>query len=998
VNNRVWKHAYLLSGVAIMASSGFLVGTSFATPSVLIPADTTDIEQKSVGDGDLVLIEGDGVLSVDGVAINWVGPASELAIDNYGLIESVQANGRAIDTDNQETHNRNLRLINQQSGIIRADNDAIRYNSDLVDGNLIVDNYGLIESLNGGQAIDFNAIELPVGDTAAVEINNYSGGVIRSTGADAVRPGAGSVLTNAGLILSQGAPGEKNDAVDLQEHTAIVRNLNGGTISGQRHGITGDVHVEVYNAAGGLILGRNGSGVGSDGTGKVVNYGSIFGEFDGYMFGDGDGIDIDGYGEVDNYGLIEARGASPTKEDGRYNTAEGVLVTGGGYIHNHSTGIIRGVGSAITGGSGLTITNEGLLEGFYVLSLSDDVDVYNRPDGVISSPHGRAISATVGNVNVFNEGLLEGYLAVDLNTQTGLSNSVTNSGVIDARVWAITFGNGDDTLRILRGSEIKGIVNGGEGVDQLILEEGAVFDTALSFERLLVNGRATIIGDVSIDRSLISRQGHLFVEGVVDSLITVGAGGALSGSGFVGDVTVEADGMLISGTQNGGLTATGDVALLPGSRWIFEPGEDQSRVLIEGTLSVNGANLVVENWDRNAPLSTRYVIAETPGGVTGSFADLSVGMPFLSPILDTESGELAFRVGRNAVPFASFAQTANEAAAAAALDSLAEESVLGHAILFHQEQGLSETFRQLSGEVHAAVRATAQQHGRLPVSQVVQRLSQPTRKGAQLWVAGLSGSSSLDGDIGGAAIRRKYDGVVAGVEASLTERLRLGAAVSHIGDRMRMDSLLSHAEVNSTGLLAYGDITTSALIFRFGGYHSWVAVNTQRVVPEEFGGLVRAEYDSSVFGSFVEAAYPLRVGRGSIEPFVGFNVDRVLSDTFSEAEVVAALRGVKDRATHASSRKGASFTFPIGKSNVDLLGHAAWEYVLHGRHMSRTLRYDGSDDFVVRSTSFARNTGDLAIRARWAAVPGLSIEGGYAAKIGSRLSDHRGLLSLQLGL
>src|SRR5690606_36915880 len=137
---------------------------------------------------------------------------------------------------------------------------------------------------------------------------------------------------------------------------------------------------------------------------------------------------------------------------------------------------------------------------------------------------------------------------------------------------------------ILRGSEIKGIVNGGEGVDQLLLEAGAVFDTALSFERLLVNGRATIIGDVSIDRSLISRQAHLFVEGVVDSLITVGAGGALSGSGFVGDVTVEADGMLISGTQNGGLTATGDVALLPGSRWIFEPGEDQSRVLIEGTL------------------------------------------------------------------------------------------------------------------------------------------------------------------------------------------------------------------------------------------------------------------------------------------------------------------------------------------------------------------------------------------------------------------------------
>jgi len=56
---------------------------------------------------------------------------------------------------------------------------------------------------------------------------------------------------------------------------------NYGTISGPRHGITADTEISVINRSGGLIVGRNGSGVGSDGTGTVINYGTIRGEYAG---------------------------------------------------------------------------------------------------------------------------------------------------------------------------------------------------------------------------------------------------------------------------------------------------------------------------------------------------------------------------------------------------------------------------------------------------------------------------------------------------------------------------------------------------------------------------------------------------------------------------------------------------------------------------------------------------------------------------------------------
>jgi hypothetical protein len=55
----------------------------------------------------------------------------------------------------------------------------------------------------------------------------------------------------------------------------------GGVISSTRHGTTSDADVNVTNEAGALISGRNGSGVGSDGTGTVVNHGTIRGAYNG---------------------------------------------------------------------------------------------------------------------------------------------------------------------------------------------------------------------------------------------------------------------------------------------------------------------------------------------------------------------------------------------------------------------------------------------------------------------------------------------------------------------------------------------------------------------------------------------------------------------------------------------------------------------------------------------------------------------------------------------
>ena len=127
---------------------------------------------------------------------------------------------------------------------------------------------------------------------------------------DAVRPGRNATISNFGIIRSFGAntSGGANgtaDGIDAGGNIGVVvTNQTGGLISGARHGITADTDITVVNQAGGTIIGRNGSGIGSDGNGTVTNYGTITGAYAGVgnifnsdgvakFNGDGDGVDID---------------------------------------------------------------------------------------------------------------------------------------------------------------------------------------------------------------------------------------------------------------------------------------------------------------------------------------------------------------------------------------------------------------------------------------------------------------------------------------------------------------------------------------------------------------------------------------------------------------------------------------------------------------------------------------------------------------------------------
>jgi hypothetical protein len=62
--------------------------------------------------------------------------------------------------------------------------------------------------------VDFNAV------TGANVVNNYAGGLLKATDADAVRPGLNGVVNNAGTIKAVNAKAD-GDGIDAQANTGV---------------------------------------------------------------------------------------------------------------------------------------------------------------------------------------------------------------------------------------------------------------------------------------------------------------------------------------------------------------------------------------------------------------------------------------------------------------------------------------------------------------------------------------------------------------------------------------------------------------------------------------------------------------------------------------------------------------------------------------------------------------------------------------------------------
>ncbi|MBR0565909.1 PEP-CTERM sorting domain-containing protein [Azoarcus sp. L1K30] len=597
--------------MALLAA--FPLGTNLAfAASFTINGNTTTAQTLGSGAGQTGIVNEGASLTVSGSTVAVTVSGNNATLTNLGTIGQT-GSGRVI-RDNTGVAGlmiTNGSATNATASMKSSDADVIQMNKP--SASVTLNNYGRMLSENasagGAQAVDFNAIA-----SGTNIVNNYAGGLIKATEADAIRPGVNGVINNWGSIQAVTTTGGSSDAIDAQENTGVnVVNHASGLIDGGRHGITGgakdaSVNFTTSVSNGGLIRGNNGAGINLDGfnakqTATIINSGTINGRG---VTGDGDGIDVDGLANITNTGTI--RSLNAFSAGGAPAQSEAISI-GGGTIIN--AGIIEGLvepGNANAVGRGISLLGNdiesgplaGTREAIYGNSI-----VINQTGGLIRGDSDSAIAvdgpASGYTVRVNNNAgaTVMGGGATYAAIRTGADNdTIVNAGTISGASSgkAIDMGAGNNTLQVVGGAaSILGNINGGSGgSNTMSIDPGT-------------GGQFAYAGSISNFDSVEIRSGSVIFTGT---------------SAYVGTTNISGGGKLTLDGANR-LAADSGLALDGGTLEIANAvgidGQTFGRLslLDDSTIDLNFSALTINELDKVAAGKSLTIVDAVTGPTSG---------------------------------------------------------------------------------------------------------------------------------------------------------------------------------------------------------------------------------------------------------------------------------------------------------------------------------------------------------------------------------------------
>jgi len=1026
-----------------------------------VTAGTTDTAGKTLTTGDTGAVAATGSLSsTTDPVIAITGTSGAVTLNNDGTIANTST-GRAIDNNTSGV----AITITNNGTITSFLNDALRLNK--ANSTLTLNNNGSITvtgtATSGGQAIDMRGAT----GTGAKVINNgstsNSSALISSSNDDALRPGTNTTINNYGTIISTGTVNTKcptyaglpacpgsapsaQDGIDVGGVTGVVVN-NYGTVSGPRHGITADTVVTVTNYASGQIIGRNGSGVGSDGTATVTNYGLISGRYAGAGLaydhfgngstytdptqttvnnGDGDGVDIDGIGTVTNYGRIEGLGGGGYDSGGRPNGGDG-LALGGGTVVNAAGAVIWGKsngilvddgangtdttnlagnknrGTSTATASAVTITNSGTITGDRKVGIGLVGDwndtIVNNSTGVITGgvdtqqvdklstdvtqTAGAAIQMGAGNDTLTNYGRIEG--------KNGL---------------AIDMGSGDDTLKLFAGGStgvVIGTINGGTGIDTLETGGTQLFSagTVSNFEKFIVRD-----GSTTFDYAL----------GTVTE-VQVDAGAALKINGAVsttGNLTV--NGTFATAAGNDVRTVAVGGNYVQGAAGVLEAGlgsaNQSDKLSVTGTATIaDGATIrpVPKTYVANG---SSYTLVTATGGLTATASNLSVlnESALVSYSLSQAGNNLMLSAQRKG----SIASMASSSASSlgGVLEGLGQggnavaSSLLGALDSQTSAKAVDDALKQISpdnnhssqqvsqvatGTVFSALESRIDS-SRSGLAQAQTGLAAGDNANRRMWVQGLGawGKQEQRSDANGYDIYAA--GIAGGVEVDRNARDVMGISVgfTRAGTDGTGSGQGDDVSVDSYHVGGYfsqndADMTLDAsVLLGFNSYES-----QRRVAFPGFSSTLKGDYKGWQLSSRVEVGFPFSIDAAwSGRWLVGGRAAYLATEGYTESGNAAVAQQIGSSSSHSfASVLGAEFTQRLTETT---------QLQLRTRYLHEFA--DPSDikaTFVAGGPSFTssgikpkRDTLQLGIGYRKVTEAGATVTFGYDAEVRQQYLAH----------
>src|SRR5215472_3843739 len=558
------------------------------------------------------------------------------------------------------------------------------------------------------------------------------------------------------------------------------------------------------------------------------------------------------------------------------------------------------------------------------------------------------------------------------------------------------------------------------------------------------SGTLTLSGANTYTGPTLVNGGILNVTGSLVSAVTVNSGGMLTGNGTIGGLDVGSSGAVAPGNSIGTLRVAGDVSFEQGSVYQVKANAAGKSAMISatGAASIDGGTVQVLAQSGTYARQTRYTILTASGGVDGQFTEVTSNLTFLTPLLSYDPNNVFLTLIRNDITFASVAQTPNQRAVAAALDSSPPLKPLVQAVANLTLAVTLQSFDALSGEVHGSVQTTMIDDSRYIRQAVLGRLRQasyacvtdavaalgsggpivayadpaaggglayrdgdrpnqainqlfgapPQSSDLTFWAQGVGAWGRINSDGNAADVARNLGGIFTGFDGRFGE-WRAGLAGGYSNASTTVSARASSANIDSAYFAGYGGTSFGPLNFRSGAALAWHTIGTSRSIAfPGFSEQASARYSAVEGQVFGEIGYGMSFGNNAVEPFAGLAWVYLNTESFNETRGVAALgaSGTQNDVNYSTlgARWASTYLLPNG---MMLMPRAslAWQHAFGTVTPSGLLTFQSTGaTFGILGLPIARDAALVEAGGDLQLGPQTKVGVAYVGQLANNARDH----------
>lgn len=919
-------------------------GQTLTTPQTLNSGQTGVIDT-----GGTILVSGNAV------PVTLIGTA---VVTNNGLINGQGTSAIAFTSASASAAVNNY-------GTLQGDGSTVAVLS-LAGSNASIFNYGTIAATTGNLAVDLGTGNALTASGSAAQITgNVTGGNGSLLTFD---PGQGSSVSYGGVISGAMTVAAKSGQLTLNGSNTY----SGGTT------VWGSLVLGNNSAAGsGALTLTNGTIVYRNGENIANAINTI-----------GGSLEVDGTDIATQSGVISqiTLGDPGNGGVGFTKTGTGTLVLTGTNAFYGTTTIAQGTlianTASLPGNTGTPTTFSANIVDNGTLIFNQNFDASY---GSVISGSGSFTKTGSGTLTLTGANTYSGGTIISAGTLQGDSNSLQGNIVDNA---ALSF------QQNVTGSFAGNITGTGSltvsGSGTLILDgNNAVGSTTVQSGTLEVGDSntpsATLGGDVNV-LAAATLRGHGTIDGNVTNAGTIWPGGSIGTLTIHGNYTQTS-----GGTLNVDATPQGQASLLA----------------VSGTATIQGGSAVVLAQNGSWAPRTTYTILTAGQGVTGEFAAATSSLTFLTPVLGYSSNSVTLTLERNGLNFGSVAQTPNQVATAAAVETLGFNSAVYNALLMTDAATARHALDQLSGQIYASTRVALIDDSRY-VREAINGHLLGTDNGANgqratdangvtVWTSGWGHWGSNNGNDSASRLQANGSGLLVGADAAIGDFARIGAVAGSGQDSARVDALASSSHTTATHLGFYGSIDAGQFRLLAAGTYAWQSISTNRAIDfYNFSDVESSRYHANTSQVYADGSYALMTGRTYLAPYI--NVAHVLlqTDAAHENAGAAALNVNASTTSVSYATLGLRGAFAIdAQGGLRLHTGLGWQKAWGGGTPTSAVQFEsGSAPFSVSGVPIARSAGVADVGLSMALSPSFVADVSYDGQFAGRAKDQAASMKL----